>query len=207
MLFRPQKIGLTGGIGAGKSVATQCFADLGVPVISADALAREILQPTSPALHEIAQKLGAEFLLPDGSLDRAKLRASITQNQNTRKILDSITHPRIQALSRDRIQALLKNGADFVIYEAPLLFEANSEHNMDAVICVTADDAIRLQRIMKRDQCDKEQAQKLMATQISQDEKARRSDFILVNSGGLAEFKAECKALYQKICSLPKQTT
>lgn len=176
-------IGLTGGIAAGKSAVAALFKAKGVPVISADELAREITAPGSAALKEIAAAFGPQAIDKQGKLDRAYLRRCITEDASLREQLNQITHPRIQKLSRERAAELHAQGKPLVVYEAPLLFEAKSDRGMDQVICVTAPDELRVERILARDGVTREDAEKLLAAQMPQEEKAARSDYVVENKG------------------------
>ncbi len=155
----------------------------GYPVLSADVFARKITEPGAPALTEIAEQLGQEFIQEDGTLNRILLRTKITKDDKARKLLEKITHPKIQALTKEESERLFQQGNRVVFYEAPLLFEAKSETAMDLVICVAADNKVRVQRVMKRDGVNERDAKKLLAKQMPQDEKIDRSDFVIWNDG------------------------
>lgn len=191
-------IGLTGGIGAGKTAAAACFAQLGIPVFSADKIAREVLAPGTPGLQEVEKNFGAE-VIKNGELDRAKLRALIIQKPEARATLDAITHPRIQEKSEALMQTALKGGAPFVVYEAPLLFEAKSDKRMDAVICVTADDEVRVKRTMARDDVSRDAALALLHSQMPQAEKMGLSDFVIENNGSQVELEKNVREIFERI--------
>jgi dephospho-CoA kinase len=175
-------IGITGGIGAGKTVVSELLRKEGYPVLSADVFARKITEPGSPAVKEIAEKLGKEFVASDGSLKRAELRAKITTDEKARKILEEITHPKIQALTKAESERLFAEGNRVVFYEAPLLFEAKSDHAMDLVICVAAEDTVRIERVKSRDKVSEKEAKKLLDTQMPQAEKVDRANFVIWNN-------------------------
>ncbi|HEY8278940.1 MAG TPA: dephospho-CoA kinase [Bdellovibrionota bacterium] len=192
-------IGITGGMGAGKSTVATLYREQGYPVLSADEIAREIVSPGAPALSEIAKLFGTESLAPDGTLNRSYVREKIAQDPDLRRKLERITHPRIQNRSLFLARQAFGQGARLVFYEAPLLFEAKSDSKMDKVICVRADDNLRLQRIMDRDDCSREQALLLLSSQMSQEEKIRRSDYLIDNSGTENELKKKALALLNKL--------
>lgn len=200
---RPKVVGLTGGMGAGKSTVAQIFKRLGVAVVSADEIAKEILSPGSQTVGTIGATLGKDLILSNGSLDRGKLRKLISEDPRARTTLDSIMHPQIQSRSKAEFAERLRKGAPFVLYEAPLLFEANSAQNMDAVICVIAEDALRISRVRERDSLDVLQVEKLMASQMSQEEKSKRSDFVIRNNGDEAALAVAAEEIYKKIMGLP----
>lgn len=192
-------VGITGGIGAGKSLLATVYRELGYPVFSADVIAREVVEPGSPALAEIAALFGDGSVKPDGTLDRALLREKISLDPQLRLKLEAITHPRIQARSLALARKAFADGAEIVFYEAPLLFEAKSHRQMDKVICVTAPDEVRIARTMKRDGGTREQAERLLRSQMSQDEKMAKSDFIVENAGTEAELRAAAEKLLKKL--------
>jgi dephospho-CoA kinase len=176
-------IGITGGIGAGKSAVAALYARMGYPVFSADTLAREVVEPGSPALDEIRELFGENALLEDGSLNRPWVREKIAHDPELRLKLEAITHPRIQARFRELAKEAGEEGKMIVFYEAPLLFEAKSETQLDAVITVHAPDEVRIQRVIKRDGTSRETVEKLLASQMPQEEKMKRSQFLIENNG------------------------
>lgn len=192
-------IGITGGIGAGKSAVSAYLSAKGYPVLSADELAREVTATGSEALKEIRQLFGEGSRLPDGSLNRAFVRSEILKDEKKRKALEAITHPRIQALSKQKSAELAAQGHKVIFYEAPLLFEAKSDRNMDAVLCVYAEDGKRIRRVMDRDGSDHAHAEKLLKSQMPQEEKMKRSDFLLENNGTLKELEKKIEALLPKM--------
>jgi dephospho-CoA kinase len=183
-------VGITGGIGAGKSALARVFTEAGYPVLSADELAREVVAPGSEALGEIVAVFGPAALAADGSLNRSWVRSAIAGDPSLRARLETITHPRIQALSLARASDLFEQGQELVFYEAPLLFEAGSDRNLSAVICVHAADSVRVDRVMKRDGRPRAEVEKLLHSQMPQEEKMRRSSFLVRNEGSEAELRA-----------------
>ena len=198
-------IGITGGIGAGKSAVSQFLSAEGYQVLNADQISREITAKGSPAIEEIMQAFGTECVDSQGNLNRAELRKRISQNEADRKKLEAILHPKIQASSKAKMDALERKGERIVFYEAPLLFEANSDRAMDAVICVYADDAIRVQRVVARDKVKPEEALALLRAQMSQTEKMQRSQFKLPNNGTLEDLHVAIKKMLPEILKLKKK--
>lgn len=192
-------IGLTGGIGAGKSTVADFFRNAGITVINADQLAREITEPGEPALAEIVSVFGTAAINGDGTLNRSHIRSQILEHPELRQRLEQITHPRIQALSKQRTEEAFAEGHHLVIYEAPLLFEAKSDHAMDEVICVIADDNIRIKRVMSRDNITREQAEKILQTQMPQEEKVARSRFVIKNDGDVRSLELIAMAVLKQI--------
>ncbi len=202
-------VGITGGIGAGKSAVATVYRDAGFTVLSADEIAREIVRPGSAALKEIRLLFGPKSIKLDGNLDRAYVREKITADPGLRAQLEGITHPRIQKRSLELAQHAFHKGAEIVFYEAPLLFEAKSDHSMDKVICVHAPDSLRVERTMKRDGSSKHHAEMLLASQMPQSEKMKLSDFLVRNSGELSEMKLNALDVLKELEALvaPKKET
>ncbi len=194
-------VGITGGIGAGKSAVATVYRELGYPVFSADEIAREIVEPGTPALREIRELFGSEAMKADGTLDRAFVRKCIAEEPPLRFKLETITHPRIQARTLQLAKQAFSEGAKIVFYEAPLLFEAKSEKKMDKVICVHADDKIRIKRVVKRDGGTRELAEKLLASQMPQAEKMRLSDYAIENNGSEKELKKAALSVLERLNS------
>ncbi len=192
-------VGITGSIGAGKSAVAQIYREAGFPVFSADEIAREIVMPNSPALKEIRLLFGPKSIKLDGNLDRALVRAKITENPELRLKLEGITHPRIQKRSFELAEAEFKRGAKIVFYEAPLLFEAKSHTAMDKVICVHAPEALLVERAMKRDGSSRQSAEGLLAAQLPQSEKMKRADYLVRNEGDLSELRANALEVLEQI--------
>ena len=192
-------VGITGGIGSGKSTVSRVFAEAGYPVLSADEINRELTQPGGQALGEIRNVFGDEAISGDGALNRGFLRAEITRDPKLRLKLEAIMHPKIQAESKRRVDELFQQGKKIVFYEAPLLFEAKSEKALDLVVCVHASDETRIHRVIKRDHCSREQAERLLRSQMPQEEKMRRSDFLIENEGSQHELVAAAEETLKKL--------
>jgi dephospho-CoA kinase len=182
--------GLTGGIASGKSTVTSMFRDLGIPVIDADQLAREVVEPGQPALAEIAKRFPGS-LLPDGRLDRAKLGALVFQDATARAELSKITHPRIQALALERTAALAESGAPVAIYDAALLIENKLHEAMDGVILVSLAEDLQLKRLMARNGYSEEEARQRIASQMPLAQKRPFATWVIDNGGSLDETRAQ----------------
>lgn len=192
-------VGITGGIGAGKSAVATLYREAGYPVFSADEIAREIVMPGTTALKEIRLLFGPAAIRQDGNLNRPLLREKIIADPSLRLKLEAITHPRIQRRSLELAEAAFAEGASIVFYEAPLLFEAHSETTMDKVICVHAPDEMRVERTMKRDNSTREAAQMLLASQMPQSEKMENSDYLVRNSGTIQELRVNALEVLKEI--------
>ena len=188
-------LGLTGGIGAGKSVVAMMFAQLGADVIDADRLARDMVQPGQPALEEIATAFGPDILLPDGRLNRSKLAGIIFADAAARAKLNAITHPRI----RERMDAEIAargSGPGVLVVDIPLLYENDRTHSVDKVIVVWVDPQTQLRRLNERDGLSAEEAGKRIAAQMPLDEKRARADHVIDNTGSLESTRRQVEAIY-----------
>jgi dephospho-CoA kinase len=188
-------LGLTGGIGSGKSVVAQMFARLGAVVIDADLLAREVVAPGQPALEEIAATFGPEVLLPDGRLDRTKLGGVIFADPSERAKLDAITHPRIRARMDEEIKAR-RSGPGVLIVDIPLLYENDRIKTVERVIVVWVDPQTQLRRIRERDGLTADAARQRVAAQMPLEAKRARADHVIDNSGSRKDTQAQVEAIY-----------
>ena len=188
-------LGLTGGIGSGKSMVAQIFARLGAVVIDADQLAREVVEPGQPALQEIATAFGRDVLLSDGRLDRSKLAGIIFADPAARARLDAITHPRIRARMDEEIKAR-RSGPGVLIVDIPLLYENDRTHSVERVIVVWVDPQTQLRRIRRRDGLSAEAARQRISAQMPLDAKRARADHVIDNSGSRADTRSQVEAIY-----------
>jgi dephospho-CoA kinase len=184
-------LGITGNIASGKSTVAKFFVEAGAQFLSADQLAREVVQPGSPVLQQVVGCFGTRVLQVDGQLDRAQLADIIFTDPVARQDLNAILHPAIAELSALRLQQLNGNGNSLVVYESPLLFEAGAEGRVDRVLVVTVAPEVQLQRLMGRDGIDEGAARSKMAAQMPQNEKVRRADYTLDNSGSLEDCRKQ----------------
>lgn len=179
------RIGLTGGIGTGKSRVARLLADLGAAVIDADALARQVVEPGGPAYDGVVARFGPEILRPDGTIDRAALAAVVFSDPDARRDLEALVHPAVRVETQRRL-AELESGADpppAVVVDIPLLFEAGREGDFDQIWVVYAPDAVALDRAAARDGADPEQIKARMRAQWPIEEKVRRAHVVIDNSG------------------------
>jgi dephospho-CoA kinase len=193
-------LGLTGGIGAGKSMVASMFAQLGADVIDADQLARDVVEPGQPALDEIATAFGRDILLPDGRLDRGKLARIIFADPVARGKLNAITHPPI----RERIDAAIAARASrpgVLIADIPLLYENDRASTVEAVIVVWVDPETQLRRLLERDRLTDEEAGQRIAAQMPLDEKRARANVVIDNSGSRESTLHQVEAIYRRYAS------
>lgn len=180
------KVGLTGGIGCGKTTATKRFRAWGVPVIEADAIARELVQPGQPALQEIAQLFGTRALLQDGTLDRAWLRQVVFQDKQLLQQLEAILHPRIRQEIITRMTQCPP--APYVVVDVPLLLEKGYTDIFERVLVIDCMPEQQVQRVKMRDGSDDELIAAIMGAQWPRAERLRHATDILDNSSSMADF-------------------
>jgi dephospho-CoA kinase len=197
-------IGLTGGIGSGKSAVSRCFEHLGVPVIDADQVAREVVRPGEPALADIAATFGADLIRTDGSLDRGLLRERVFADPAARRRLEGILHPRIRARMREQL-AVLPGDAPYAVFVIPLLFETGQRELVDRVLVVEAAEAVRIARVTQRDGVSEGQVRRILAAQCSADERATGADDLIRNEGSESALAAKISALHEKYLALVRR--
>jgi dephospho-CoA kinase len=190
-------LGLTGGIGSGKSMVAQMFARLGAVVIDADQVAREVVEPGQPALEQIAAAFGPDVLLPDGHLDRPKLAEIIFANAAERAKLDAITHPRIRTRMDELIKAR-RSGPGVLIVDIPLLYESERRTSVEKVIVVWVDPQTQLRRIRQRDGLSAEAARQRIAAQMPLEAKRARADHVIDNSGTKEDTRRQVEGIYHQ---------
>lgn len=194
-------VGLTGGIGSGKSTVARLLERRGAVIIDADAIAREITAPDSPFLTTIATRFGSNLIRTDGSLDRAALGRIVFADPSARERLEALLHPPILATAAQRVEELRCSTVPppVVVIMAPLLFEAHAEDMVDAVIVVTADEATRIQRIRERDTLNEAEVRSRFAAQIDPQEQQSRATWIIDNSGNLEETEKQVAAVWEEM--------
>jgi len=192
-------IGLTGGIAAGKSAVATMLQRLGAKIIDADELAREIVEPGQEAWREIIAAFGREIIRQDQSIDREKLRKKVFEDEQARKRLESITHPRIRTLAQQKIQQLAREGAEIIVYVVPLLFENRLHLWLRPVILVACDSAIQKERLQKRDKLNEGEIRRHLEAQMGLEEKKKLADFIVENDGSLEELEKKVREVWEKI--------
>ena len=187
-------LGLTGGIGSGKSTVARLVAELGVPVLDADQLAREVVEPGRPALAEVAAAW-PRAIGPDGRVDRKRLADIVFADAAERVRLEAITHPRIQALSEERFAELAEKGHALAIYEASLLVESGRYKDFDGLVVVTASPETQLERLLARGDLTEAAAQARIDAQLPLLAKVRVATHLVDNDGELAATKEQVERL------------
>jgi dephospho-CoA kinase len=196
------KIGLTGGIGTGKSTLASLFADLGVPIIDADVLAHELTVPGSTALQAIVDHFGAAILKSDGTLDRSQLARLVFNNQSERLWLEQLLHPRIQ---KEMLRQLMKLNTPYCIVVIPLLAETKNIHFLDRVLVIDAPESLQIERVQARNQLSTTQIKAILQSQCSREERAAIADDVIINEGSLDKLKQAVRLLHEKYVRLANQ--
>lgn len=192
-------VGVTGGIGSGKSAVTQRFERLGITVVDADLAARVIVEPGQPALAAIASHFGPHILQADGSLDRAALRKLVFADDAQRRWLEQLTHPLIGAQIQ---RQLAESTSVYTMLSSPLLLEGTQQQLVDLVVVVDVPEAVQLQRTMQRDDNDEAQVRRIMAAQLPRDQRLERADRVIDNSGSLAALDDQVAQLHRELLQL-----
>lgn len=192
-------IGLTGGIGSGKTAVSDRFARLGIPVIDTDLLARELVEPGQPALAEIVAEFGPDCLDDEGRLQRSRLRERVFADPDGRRRLEAILHPRIRALARERIARLT---APYCLLVIPLLAETGMTDLVDRVLVVDAPEATQIHRVMARDRVTEAQARRILAAQADRSQRLALANEIVENAGDLAALDHQIAGLHQHYLTL-----
>lgn len=202
MNSRPEKslrIGLTGGIASGKSTVADMFADLGVPVIDTDVIAREVVRPGQPALYQIREAFGDGVIAPDGTLDRAAMRAIVFGDAAARRRLEAILHPRIGEATRTQADAA---GGAYQIIVVPLLVESSLREFVDRVLVVDCDEDTQIARLLARDAETEAQARRILAAQSSRAERMAIADDVIGNNADLDGTREQVEALHGRYLAM-----
>ena len=190
-------IGLTGGIASGKSAVAAMFGDLGIPVVDADALAREVVAPGTPGLARVVDAFGPEVLAADGTLDRARVGARVFADADDRRRLNAILHPLIAAAGLQRLAALERESdAPYVLYEAALLVETGGAKQFSKLIVVAASESTQLERLMRREGLSHADAQARIDAQLPLEDKIALADHVIWNDGSRDETRGQVDAVH-----------
>jgi dephospho-CoA kinase len=192
-------VGLTGGIGSGKSTVAARLAEQGVPVVDADAVAREIVEPGEPALDDLAERFGDDVLAADGSLDRAALARVAFVDDEQRAALDAIMHPRIGERILQRVARLAEEGEPLVVIDHPLLIETDQTGRFDAVVVVLADEEVRVRRLVELRGLDEADVRARLRAQTDDATRRRVADHVLVNDGDRAALRRDSDRLLEQL--------
>jgi dephospho-CoA kinase len=186
-------VGITGGIGSGKSAVTDYLETKGITVVDADKVARVVVEPGTSGLAAITEHFGGDILLPDGTLDRAALRKIVFDKPDERKVLEGITHP----LIREEIaRQLSEAGSPYVVLASPLLLESGQSSFADYVVVVDVPESVQLSRTMTRDDNSEQLVKSIMAVQLDRETRLARADTSISNEGTLEELHTRVDALH-----------
>ncbi len=196
-------IGLTGGIASGKSTASRILRELGAPVVDADVLAREVVEPGTEGWRQVIEAFGHGIVLPGGQLDRRRLARLVFADEAARGRLNAIIHPRV----RERMQAAVEEartaGEPAVVLDVPLLMEGGLDAACDQVWVVYVDEETQLFRLMQRDGLPPEEARRRIAAQLPLREKAARADVVIYNTGAVEETRRQVETQWRQVVPAP----
>ena len=191
-------IGLTGGIGSGKSTVARAFETLGAAWVDADDVAREIVLPEEPALLAIRNRFGGQVMHQDGTLNRAALREIIFNDPEQRQWLESITHPKIRERLMQHLERLKAQGAPYVLLVSPLLFESGQNTLVNRAVVVDVPQALQLSRTQQRDGVSESQVRAILAAQLSREQRLAKADDVIDNSGDHASMMEQVARLDER---------
>jgi dephospho-CoA kinase len=200
--YPPLLIALTGGIASGKTAVAELFAKLGVPVLDTDQIARDVVAPGMPALGQLVAEFGAEILDAQGKLDRARMRERVFSDPAQRRKLESITHPVIRAELARRSAAA---GGDYQVHVIPLLVETGRADAYDRLLVVDCPQAAQIERLVARDGTSREQAEEILAAQVSREERLDAAHDVIENTGTLADLERFVQTLHRNYALLAQK--
>ncbi len=192
-------VGLTGGIACGKTTVANMFQELGVPVIDADELAREVVLPGTPGLGQIVKEFGGGVLDEEGRLDRKAVGDLIFKDEAARKKLNAILHPLIAAAGAERIQALADDPAPYLMYEAALLVETGTYKSFSALVVVSAEESVQRLRLIARDGFSAQEANGRIGSQLPLEHKVAVADHVVTNNGDLDGTRRQVAKIHSKL--------
>ncbi len=200
-------IGLTGGIGSGKTAVSDLLAKLGAGIVDTDLIAHQITGPNGAAISLIEKQFGTDFIADDGALQRDKMRSLVFTKPEARKSLEAITHPLIhQEASRQALQ-LSEAGAPYLVFVVPLLIESGSWTSLiDRLVLVDCPEETQIQRVMQRSNLPREEVERILAAQASREERLKYADMVIENQGDLKDLAVEVQKLHQKILQFQKDS-
>lgn len=193
------RIGLTGGIGSGKTTVSDIFSALGVPVIDMDLIARDVVVPGQPALEKIKSLFGDNICSEDGQLDRKALRKLIFNDEQKRKQLEEIIHPAIRQSVKNKLDQL---STAYCIIVIPLLFETGQKDLIDRILVVDSNIEDQIERTKKRDHIEENDVRQIMGSQVDRQTRLNKADDIVHNTGDIASLTSQIEALHEKYLGL-----
>ncbi len=201
-------IGLTGGIGSGKTAVSDQLAKLGAGIVDTDLIAHLITAPKGIAIPLIEKQFGAEFISADGSLNRSKMRSLVFENPEARKILEAITHPLIREETTRQAVQLVKEGVPYLLFVVPLLIESSAWLGLiDRLVVVDCPEEMQIERVMHRSNLTRNEVERILAAQASRQERLSHADMVIENQDSLVDLATEVQSLHQKILQIQKEKT
>ncbi|MBU3610113.1 dephospho-CoA kinase [Polynucleobacter wuianus] len=198
-------IGLTGGIGSGKTAVSNLLAKLGAGIVDTDLIAHQITAPNGIAISAIQKQFGTEYLDINGALDRSKMRALVFAKVEARKALEAITHPLIRQETIKQAELLVAKGVPYLVFVVPLLIESGSwEGLIDRLVVVDCPEEVQITRVMQRSNLPRAGVERILQAQTSRRDRLARADIVIENQGSLATLNVEVNQLHQKILQIQK---
>jgi dephospho-CoA kinase len=198
-------IGLTGGIGSGKTAVSDLLTQLGAGIVDTDLIAHQITAPHGSAMALIEKQFGPEFIASDGALNRDKMRSLVFATPEARKSLEAITHPLIRQETAKQALQLSEEGASYLVFVVPLLIESESWQNLiDLLVVVDCPQETQIQRVMQRSNLSREEVEQILAAQASRQERLKHADMVIENQGSPKQLAVEVQNLHQKILQFQK---
>jgi dephospho-CoA kinase len=200
-------VGLTGGVASGKTTVSRVLKKEGAYIIDADQMARELVQPHTPAWKKLVTTFGKDILREDGSLHRKRLADKVFTNPRQRKLLNQILHPRMRKEMERRAKEIgQKDPEAVVVIDAPLLVELGDHRKMDKLIVVTSTQKQQIERLKERDGISTEEALRIFSSQMPMEDKVKLADFVIRNEGSLQETKKKTREVYKELKKVVAQT-
>jgi dephospho-CoA kinase len=196
-------IGLTGGIGSGKSAVSNELSKLGAGVIDTDLIAHQITAPNGSAIPLIQKQFGSDFINPEGALIRDKMRSLVFSDPKARKTLEAITHPLIREETIRQAKQMIQSNAPYIVFVVPLLLESgNWQPLLDRLVVVDCPEEMQIQRVMHRSNLPRNEVEKILKAQTSRQDRLRNADLVIENQSSLENLKSEVVKLHQKILQI-----
>ena len=201
-------VGLTGGIGSGKTAVSDQLAQLGAGIVDTDLIAHQITAPNGVAIPFIQKQFGPEFIESSGALDRVKMRTLVFADPMARQSLEAITHPLIREETIRQAKQLIEDKAPYLVFVVPLLIESgNWAHLLDYLAVVDCPEETQIERVMHRSKLPRNEVERILKAQASRDERLTRADMVIENQGSLENLNSEVLKLHQKILQIQKDLT
>ena len=194
-------VGITGGIGSGKSAAADRFSELGVPVIDADVIARQVVEPSQPACRKVIDAFGDEVASDDGGLNRAKLRKIIFSEPEKKTLLENILHPEIHA---EILRQIAELSTPYTIVVIPLLAESKRQYPLDRIVVIDAPAELQVSRVSARDDQSESEVKRVIQLQSSRPDRLAIADDVIENTGSLQSLRNSVDALHEKYLAIAR---